>query len=186
MKNNICFIDFETSGIDVYKDSPLEIGAVLMDSSGSYISEFHSYIRPRTNRCFSKESIDIHGLRPEILLNAPTQREVLAEFFKLIGTEFRFGGWNINFDVSFFKSMCHFCEMEDDFNKINHRHLDVQSINYLLNQLNLFEMSLNSLTELSNYFSINREVRHSAIEDAKITAQIYYKLKDLLEKRLGF
>lgn len=184
-KNNICFLDFETSGIDVYTDSPIEMGALLVDTNGEYISEFHSYIRPRTDAKFSKEAIKVHGLHKKDLTDAPFQKEVLESFFDNFGNNFKFGGWNINFDISFFKSMCHHSNKIDLFNKISHRHIDVQSINYLLNEINLFSSEVYSLSDLCDYFSLHRMEKHSALEDAKLTSQVYFKLKELLEDRIS-
>lgn len=178
--NNLCFIDFETSGTDVYNDSPIEIGAVLFDTKGRLISEFQSFIKPRTKRRFSKSAINIHGLYPNDLLNAPTQKNVLDDFFEKFGTDFRFAGWNINFDVSFFRNMCYHSQHMRSFDSISHRHIDVQSISFFLTELNILDKDIRSLTDLSNYFLIKRRDNHSAIEDAKITAKVFYKMKEFL------
>ena len=92
---------------------------------------------------------------------------------------------DVNFDVSFFKSMCHYSNMMRKFKKINHRHLDVQSINYLLNHLGVFNGELNSLSDLCQYFSITRSNNHSAIEDAKLTAQVYFKMVNILKEKIA-
>ena len=47
---NICFIDFETTGIDFFKDQPLELGALLVNKDLEIIEKFHSLIAPRTKR----------------------------------------------------------------------------------------------------------------------------------------
>ena len=166
-KSNICFLDFETSGIDVYTDSPIEIGAVLLETNGEIISEFHSFIKPRTDAKFSKEAIKVHGINKEDLTTAPLQNEVLESFFESFGNDFRFGGWNVSFTYRFLKSMCHHSNKIDLFNKISHRHIDVQSISYVLNEINLFNSEVNSLSDLCKYFSLHRREKHSALEDAK-------------------
>lgn len=71
------------------------------------------------------------------------------------------------------------------YNRINHRHLDVQSINYVLNQIGVFDSELNSLSDLCEYFSINRSTSHSVIEDAKLTAQVFFKITNILKSKLG-
>lgn len=176
MNDNICFIDFETTGVDVFKDNPIELGAVLVNSKGTIIKKFHCFIKPRTQRRMSKSAKQIHGLSFGDLLSKKNQNDVIKEFFNLMGTNYRFGGWNINFDVSFFRSMCHHTNMMSSFNKINHRHIDVQTINFTAQRLGLIDNKINSLTDLSYYFGLSRKFKHSAIEDAEIAAEIYYKL----------
>lgn len=183
-KSKICFIDFETSGIDVYEDSPIEIGAVLVDITGNLISEFHSYIKPRVEADFSEEAIKVHGLNKRDLINAPNQNDVLENFFNTLGDDFKFGGWNIDFDISFFKSMCHHSHKIDLYNKIDHRHIDVQSINFFMNELNFYSSQVISLSDLCNYFSLDRNQKHNALEDAKLTSKVYFQLKKLFEERL--
>lgn len=36
----ICFIDFETTGIDVFRDEPIDFGAVLVDFNLTIKNEF--------------------------------------------------------------------------------------------------------------------------------------------------
>jgi len=40
MGEYICFIDFETTGVDVFRDEPIEIGAVLVDDNLKIIKQF--------------------------------------------------------------------------------------------------------------------------------------------------
>jgi DNA polymerase III epsilon subunit-like protein len=176
---NICFIDFETTGIDIFKDSPIEIGCVLVSEEGEILKEFHSYIKPRNNRVFSASSKNIHGMNKELLENAKSQQDVLIEFFNNMGTDYRFSGWNINFDVSFFRSMCHYNNMMREYNKIHHRHIDVQSIVFYLKEKNLLPNELKSLYDLINYFNLKRNIKHNAMEDAELTFQVYQRLMSL-------
>ena len=125
---NICFIDFETTGIDVFKYSPIEIGCLLVNESNEILKSYHSYIYPRIKRRFTSSSIKIHGIEEDLLQNAKSQNEVLAEFFNIMGSNFRFAGWNINFDVTFFRRMCHLNSYMRLYNKIYHRHIYIQSI----------------------------------------------------------
>ena len=179
--NNICFIDFETTGIDVFRDAPLEFGAVLVNDNFDEIKKFHSKIKVEKKVHLKKSALSIHNITIDSLSNSPTQKELLNDFFESFGTDYRFAGWNINFDVTFFRKMCNLNGKMVLYNKINHRHLDVQSINYLANQLKLYPSEINSLSQLADHFNINRDVTHSAIEDAIITMQVYKKLINLFK-----
>jgi DNA polymerase III subunit epsilon len=182
--NRICFIDFETSGINVFRDEPMEIGAILVNDDFTIVSEFHSYIKPSKKYYIRKTAFDIHNISFTNLLNEPEQKEVLNTFFDSFGTDYRFGGWNISFDVSFFRKMCSKNGMMVKYNKINHHHLDVQSINILANQLKLFPAELSSLSQIADHFNIKRKIKHSAIEDAIITMKVYKELLNLFEVKL--
>lgn len=173
---NICFIDFETTGIDVFKDNPIEFGAVLVNEKNEIVAEFHSYLALRTKRKFSAQSKLIHGLDESKLNEAPEQNKMLTKFFEEFGTDYRFAGWNINFDVSFFRRICHLNNFMREYNKIYHRHIDVQSISYFLSQKNIMLEREKSLSDLADYFGLERQEKHSAIEDAKLTFEVYKKL----------
>jgi DNA polymerase III subunit epsilon len=180
----ICFIDFETSGIDVFRDEPIEIGAILINAEFEVVKEFHSFINPQRKYHTRKSAFEIHNLSIEKLSNEPGQKDVLSRFFDSFGSDYRFGGWNISFDVSFFRKMCNRNGMMVNYNKINHRHLDIQSICFLANQLKLFPIELNSLTQIANYFNIERNQKHSALEDAIITMLVYKNLLELFKVKL--
>jgi len=173
---NICFLDFETTGVDVFKDNPIEIGAVLVDEKNQILKEFHSLIEPRTKRAISANALSIHGLNIKSLLNAPSQEDVLNQFFEVMGFDFRFAGWNINFDVTFFRRMCHNNNRMREFNKIYHRHIDIQSIVYFLRERNKFKQEIVSLNDIIDLYKIERYKLHNAFNDAKITFEVYKNL----------
>nr|WP_320118660.1 3'-5' exonuclease [uncultured Marinifilum sp.] len=173
---NICFIDFETTGIDVFKDNPIEFGAVLVNEENEIIKEFHSFLSLRTKRKFSAQSKAIHGLDESNLVDACKQKEMLVRFFDEFGTDYRFAGWNINFDVSFFRRMCHLNNFMREYNKIYHRHIDVQSISYFLSQKGILPDREKSLSDLVDLFDLERREKHSAIEDARLTFEVYKRL----------
>lgn len=173
---NICFIDFETTGIDVFKDNPIEFGGILINENGETLKKFHSFIQPRSKRNFSTTSKKIHGLSSLSLNEAPSQNEVLLNFFNSFGTEYKFAGWNINFDVSFFRRMCHLNNYMREYNKINHRHIDIQSIIFYLKERNILPKELKSLDDLIIFFNLNRNEKHNALEDAELTLEVYKKI----------
>ncbi|MDX8338772.1 3'-5' exonuclease [Draconibacterium sp. IB214405] len=173
---DICFIDFETTGIDVFKDNPIEIGCTLTNQKGDILQEFHSYIKPKSKRKTSASAKNIHGINTNSLMNAPTQKEVLIKFFKEMGTNYRFAGWNINFDVTFFRRMCHLNNMMGLYNKIYHRHIDIQSIVFYLKESNRIPNNLNSLNDLASFYKLDRDSNHSALQDSRLANIVYKKI----------
>ena len=180
---NICFIDFETTGVDVFKDEPIELGAVLVDEEQIIKMKFFSRIKPRTKARMRKSAYEIHGLSEKDFTEAPSQKEVLTSFFEQMGTNYRFAGWNINFDVTFFRRMCSRNGYMHQYNKIFFRHIDVQSLNYLSNKLGLYRDSQNqSLSDLSKYFGFERSENHNALEDTLNTFYVYKEIVNLFKK----
>lgn len=173
----ICFIDFETTGIDVFKDYPIEIGAILVDENLNITKEFHSFINPNRKRRFKTTAIKTHGYKSmEEFQNYPLSKEVLEDFFEVFGTNFCFAGWNITFDVTFFRKLCHQNSMMKRYNELNYRHLDIQSMMYLFNHINNTKIEKNSLDNVCKFFNVNRSEKHNALEDAKLAFEIYKKI----------
>lgn len=170
----ICFIDFETTGIDVFKDRAIEIGAVLINKDLETVKTFHSFINPNIKRQFKATAIQTHGITNiDCLKNAPFEKEVLNSFFENMGTDYMFCSWNISFDVTFFRRMCHRNSKMREYNKINYRHLDLQSIMKYYNDINNIHLNQNSLNENLNRLNIKRSNIHSALEDSKLLFELY-------------
>ena len=179
-----CFIDFETTGVDIFRDEPIEFGAILCDKDLKIIRQFSSLISLEKKINIKKAAFAIHKINSNDLLSSPKSKAVLDNFFNEFGVDYRFVGWNINFDVSFFRKLCHKNGMMIRYNKINHRHIDVQSICFLANKLKLFPMQLSCLSQVAEYFKIERSEKHSALEDAIITFKVYSNLLTLFKSRL--
>lgn len=180
----ICFIDFETTGVDIFRDEPIEFGALLVNDQLEIINEYASKITLEKSVYLTKRAYNIHNISIEDLKDAPSQKEVIDDFFSVIGTDYRLGGWNISFDVSFLRKICHKNGRMFNYNKINHRHIDVQSLCFLAKNLNLVPVNNNSLSDWIVYFNLKRSVYHSAIEDAKFTFKVYQKILILFQDKL--
>jgi DNA polymerase-3 subunit epsilon len=172
----ICFIDFETTGIDTIKDEPIEFGAILVDTYGKIVKRFHSRIKLDKKESFDKSSYRIHGIDYDSLEASPSQEQVLVLFFDSFGFDYCFGAWNASFDVTFFKRMCSSNNMNQSFEKIKYRHLDVQSISKFATHLNILDSKIKSLSDCAEYFGISRSIHHNALEDAIICHTVYEKL----------
>lgn len=174
--NNICFIDFETTGVSLIDDYPIEIGAILISADYIIIEEFHSFIKPNNNYRIKDSALKVHGILDEQILNSPSEKEVLSEFFKKLGTNYRIAAWNMSFDVAFFKLLCQRNGFVSNLSKINYRHIDVQTISFVAKKLGRIPERLNSLSDVVSYFNLTRSNKHSAIEDARLLFQVYEKL----------
>ena len=181
----VCFIDFETTGIDISTDQPIEFGAVLVDKFGVIEKKFQSRIMLERIDLYNNKAYEIHGIDYELLRSSPTQHQVLSLFFNEFGYDYCFGAWNVSFDVSFFKKMCHENNMSDLFNKIHYRHLDVQSVAKFSKYLNVIDENIKSLSNCADYFNINRSSYHNALEDALICYEVYKSIYDRFAKLIS-
>ncbi|PJJ47893.1 3'-5' exonuclease [Hymenobacter chitinivorans] len=171
----VCFIDFETTGIDPYTDEPIEIGAILSDEYGNIQKTFTSRIKIN-HELKNNDATKIHGIEYQTLKSSPSQKQVLQKFFTEFGCNYCFGAWNIGFDVAFFKKMCTNNNMDTLFKQIKYRHLDVQSVSKIAASLNVIDENIKSLSDCTNYFNIERSEYHNALEDAELCHKVYINL----------
>ena len=179
-----CFIDLETTGSDYANDYPIQIGAILVDIHNfKILKEFSSLINIPKGIIISEKAKEIHGLKKEDIKNAPKPKNVLKDFFNEFGTDYAFAGWNVCFDVSFFRKICIENGFNNQYKEINFHHLDVQSIARYLKIKGNIEGDI-SLINLCEMYNLKRLENHDALEDAKLSFEVlkrfitidYYKV----------
>jgi DNA polymerase III subunit epsilon len=174
-----CFIDLETTGSDFSKDYPIQIGAILVDLKNLNIQKDLSLkINIPEGVNISKKAENIHGLNFDDIKGEMDSKQVLGKFFKHFGTDYAFAGWNVCFDVSFFRKICIENGFNKEYKKINFHHLDIQSIaryHKLKGKINC-EISLSNIVQL---FNLKRSKYHDALEDAKLSYEVFKKLLQL-------
>lgn len=179
----LCFLDLETTGVDVYEDHPVQIGAVLVTAIGvPPLGEFESLVKPPDSRPSSKMALSIHGIDAADLARAPGPGRVLRRFFSKMGVGYSFAGWNVCFDLSFFRRLCEENQMAEMYAKISHRHVDVQSVARACSEVGLLPSNVESLSDVCRVLEIRRSVKHSALEDARITWRVYGRLIKMLAR----
>ena len=171
-----CFIDLETTGSDYANDYPIQIGAILVKIGNfEIIKKYSSLINVPEGVIISKKAKEIHGLKKEDIKNAPKPKKVLKDFFNEFGTDYAFAGWNVCFDVSFFRKICIENGFNNQYKKINFHHLDVQSIAKYLKIKGNIEGEI-SLINLCKTYNLKRLKNHDALEDAKLSLEVLKRL----------
>ncbi len=95
-------LDFETTGLDVSKDEPIQIGIIELDAMGNIIGEYQSLIKPDKKTDELKHIVGfITGLSISELENAPTREDVLPQIEKFFWENTIIIGHNIGFDIDF-------------------------------------------------------------------------------------
>lgn len=92
----IVFFDLEATGIDIFNDRIVQIGAIKYMPDGS--SAQHEWlVNPKIE--IAKEAIEIHGITNEMVANKPTFGDIAQELIKLFN-DADLGGYNIRyFDI---------------------------------------------------------------------------------------
>jgi DNA polymerase-3 subunit epsilon len=181
---DICFIDFETTGIDPIRDKAIEVGALVINEDFQIIKKFHSFIRPTGNYRMRNSAKNTHHITTEQIENSPSEKEVLNNIFDALGTNYRFSAWNIGFDITFMRKLCNRNGFMKQLNAVHYRHIDVQSISFLAGEMKLLPQDTKSLSQLADYFNLQRNVVHSAFEDVVLLSMVYQNLIKLFKENI--
>lgn len=165
----ICF-DTETTGISVENgDRVIEIGALELIDHIPTGKTFHEYINPE--REVPAEAIAIHGITNEQLADKPKFYEIAQKWIDFVGDDGVFVAHNASFDMNFINMELHKCGYKSYEDK--DRVIDTFAI-----ARKKYPGQHNSLDALCKRFDIDNSARtyHSALLDAELLAEVYYKL----------
>lgn len=183
--SNICFIDFETTGLLPEVHSPLQLGAVLAEEETLLqLDVFSQYIMPPIGCVVDDKAMEVNGLdinnMPE---DTVSQWVCLNSFFLKFGYDYCFAAWNMSFDVSFFRRMCIQSARMQDFNKLDYHHIDVQSIVKFLRLSGRLPSNVTSFNAALKHFGLERSYKtHDGFEDACLLRDLYISLKQYMYK----
>ena len=157
MFNRFIAIDVETSNSD--RSSICQVGWVLFED-GQIISEFNSLVNP--NAAFLPRNIQVHGIRPYQVTQAPTFSEIYPELKQACDGEIVVHHGDFDW-----QSICHAAHLEGldlpDCEWLNTRKASQEAWIHLPNH------KLNTLCE---DLGIDL-VHHDALEDARACGQIF-------------
>ena len=165
--------DTETTGFSPEKGASLiEIGAVKLDvEQGKILQSFSSLIRPMlSNGKVPKNITELTKITEEDVADAPEQEIVLDHFAQFIGS-YPIVFHNATFDWRFLSK-----GLEE---------VGIHPQNPILDTLPLSkylfpEEKGHRLNQITERFGCIMEGHHRAVVDAKYTASVYLKLRDLL------
>ena len=155
--------DLETTGISPTMDRILEIGAVhVVDFQMK--EEFRTFVNP--GRKIPEKIIELTGITDEMVKGAPSPEEAVKSFLDFC-SEDTILGHNLIFDFSFIKVQTTFMKLP--FEK---KGLDTLKMARKLCP----QLERKSLEYLCEYYQIESEHHHRAVDDAKAAAELYFKL----------
>ena len=155
----IVAIDIETTGLDANKDAIIEIGAVKFDGK-RVIEKWEKLINP--GKPIPPEITQLTGITNEMVRNEPPAKAILPEFVEFVGED-PVLGHHVDFDLSFLRKfgILQFNDVVDT---------------YELASVLLPTSTRYNLGSLGQLLGIMLPNSHRALDDAKLTHAVYFKL----------
>ena len=179
-ERDFCFLDIETAGLDPDADI-LEIAGLIVNSKDWQIKEeFEEKVVMAHFEKADPEALRINGYTSEKWKDAKPLKEVLEKLHPLFsGTVI--AGFNSHFDWSRLERAYFEAGMEDPF---YYQRIDVLSIANVLYP-NMKTMPGGTLTSFCNLFGIERKHAHQALDDARVTYELFLQLLKKLKDHIN-
>ena len=174
-------LDCETSGLNPQKDEILSIGAVhIKDNKILMRKTFNIFLKPSKN--INVESIKIHHIRPVDLKNGIDAQEAIYQLLDFIGSR-PIVGYYIKFDVAIISRYT----KEFIGIKLPNKTIEVSSMYYntIRKRSDCQFVDLRFDTILKK-LDIPILGKHDALNDALMTAMIFFKLAYLPSNKSAF
>lgn len=160
-------IDLETTGLDVRNDDIIEIAA-LQIRNNKITKCFSKLIM--IERQLSEDIIRLTGITPQMLNSGETADKVMSDYLDFIG-ESVLVSHNAEFDLGFINALCERMGRVPIHNKV----FDTLK----LSRRNIRGIENYRLATIASYFEIDITGAHRAATDARITMEIFEKLKKI-------
>jgi DNA polymerase III alpha subunit (gram-positive type) len=186
------YIDTETTGLDPVMNDIIELGAII-EIDGVKVAEFQGNCQPVNFNKVSHHALKVNKTTIEELKTYDTPKQMLINFVKFLGkhhtpkdnSKYVIHGQNTPFDVRFLKKFFH--KMGYDsyaFHKIFDYHTaDLLELTALLRQKGIIPAKSNlKLETMAKFFGVVQENAHTALDDIRVTYEIYKCIKTHLIK----
>ena len=174
---NYVVLDTETSGLDIKKDKILSVAAVKIIKGSISISERMEYFIQETNYTPGKD-IEVHGITRSKSMSGISMRTMMLEFLPFIENAI-IVGHHISFDIKMLDRYV----MEYFGIRLKNKTLDTARINHRLESGVNEPFKPVGLDELALKYQVPLGARHTAAGDTFISAIIFLKMLNRLEKR---
>ncbi|MFT8703788.1 type I-E CRISPR-associated endoribonuclease Cas2e [Bifidobacterium aquikefiricola] len=154
-------LDIETTGLDPFKDSIIELGAVKI--VGKSVERFERLIAIEST--IPASIVTLTGITDDMLHSSGVQvKDACSELLSFIGADTVIG-WNVRFDIGFIHRICPEWEpaqIVDIMRQIKKEHPTLPSF---------------KLAHVANSYGIPATVHHRALQDCELALEIYKKTK---------
>ena len=163
--------DIETTGLRLWRnDRIIEIGAVA-EIGEDMAEEFHTLID--ADKPITRAAQKIHGITREMLAGQPKAREALTAFQRFIGNS-TLVAHNTDFDIGFLGF-----EYSRIGQGLRNRHICTLKLSRKLYP-GLSDYRLETVAKHILGIEIDKDRRHRALDDARLTARIWVKIRELV------
>ena len=163
--------DLETTGLSAGNDRITEIGAVKLEN-GEVLNSFNIFVNPQ--RPIPEKITQLTGITDEMVADAPLEEEALRQFYAFCGGEDAvLVAHNAPFDTGFIKAAASRCKMPYRFTAIDTVPIARKLFPNLRNH---------KLDTVAKHLQLGNFNHHRACDDARILAEIYIKLAQILQK----
>ena len=170
LKGTYVVFDLETTGFSSAKDKIIEIGAVKVEN-GEITDKYSTFVNPKIPIPF--RITQLTSITDEMVMGSPDIETILPQFLKFV-KDAVLVAHNASFDVSFIEENCRQQGIEPDFTSVD----TVGLARVLLPTLSKFKLNV-----VAKALNISQEHHHRAVDDARVTAEIYVKFIQMLEER---
>ena len=161
--------DLETTGFSPIKDKIIEIGAVKVEN-GVITDNYSTFVNPGVPIPF--EITQLTSITDQMVMDSPDIDTILPEFLSFVGDAVLVAH-NASFDVGFVEQNCRYQGITPDFTSVD----TVALARILLPTLSKFKLNV-----VAKALNISQEHHHRAVDDARVTAEIYVKFIEMLHE----
>lgn len=162
----LVIFDFETTGLDVYRDRIIEIGAIKY-VNGERVGDFSFLINPEM--ALPEVIRKITGITDEMLVGKPLIDEVLPDFLQFIHKSILVAH-NAEFDLNFLRSVA---------GRLGYQIEYPCFCTLKMARILLPELESKNLDTLAKHYDLSFAARHRSIGDCEVTGGV---LRALLAK----
>lgn len=178
-KHNLAFVDLETTGLDPGRHEIIEIGCLLarqIPRAGrgpevEFIEDFEIRVKPRHLETAEPEALRITGYNEADWLFATELNQALKTLVDKTA-ETIMVGQNVTFDWSFLTRAFSDTGVRPKF---HYHRLDLMSMAFA-KLYDVETVQRFSLFALAEHFGVKQERAHTALDDVRVTYQIYRRL----------
>ncbi len=168
--DEICCFDIETTGLNVTRETIIEIGAVIL-KNGEITDTFQTFVDPQ--RALTPEIVGLTGITDNMLRGAPQLEDAIRAFLEFAGDR-PFAAHNAEFDIGFIRAACQ--KLNIPFEPT---YLDTLIFaQNLLPQLDKYKLDI-----VADYLALPTFNHHRASDDAIPVGQMLVKFFDMLRER---
>ncbi len=162
LDRDLCFLDIESTGLNVIRDRILQIGIVKFFADGRPPAEMYMLINPGVP--ISEEALSVHGISHKDVANKPTFQQVAQKLFDFIGNADLAGYNSARFDIPMLMEEFDRAGLHFDMDK--RRSIDVQRIFYKMEPRTL-------KAALKYYCDQEMPDAHDALADVRATIDVF-------------